>query len=508
MLIFHNSPVSMRFVSWCLILAFMVSATVISAQELRPTSPVNATLVADTLIRLRWTAAPDVSRYEVAIGWDSLFTLPTVQTLSATQNTITIRRTSLPYVPAELTAFWRVRVRQDSVNVSAWSEVWRFTMPVPKTVPPIVLNIIQDKVTIIPSYSGVAEDRIELESPQWRPNSPPSSVFGDPNQPIFSTPIAPQKTGISYKAASTDSRVVQLRIRLLDSTVINGTVDPRPTLYYALLLPPTDSCRAVLITVIGTNLSGWSTPSSFMLLPLMPTQATGYWNIRLQTPVGLYLELPDKRSTTKFPFGQMAINQSTIASVPILTSSTATNGWLSLSAVPGVEYSLSSTGTWQPSLRVDWRSGQPKLERLWLRYTPQAIGQNFPVIRYVANDSCDARNHGLLRIEAIGMPPVSYAYTVTSVRKTESLTQPLLEAVYPNPTSDDATFTLTLPTASNVKLTMYTLLGVALQTVADDVFSAGRYQLVWQSGGLPSGVYGYRLEAGGKVQSGLVNVVR
>lgn len=86
--------------------------------------------------------------------------------------------------------------------------------------------------------------------------------------------------------------------------------------------------------------------------------------------------------------------------------------------------------------------------------------------------------------------------------------EPTLETVYPNPTSDEATFTFTLPTASNVKLTTYTMLGAPLQTVVDNVFSAGRHQLVWQSAGLPSGVYGYRLEAGSKTQSGLVSVVR
>jgi hypothetical protein len=173
-----------------------------------------------------------------------------------------------------------------------------------------------------------------------------------------------------------------------------------------------------------------------------------------------------------------------------------------------VEYSLSSTGSWQPSLRAEWRSGQPKLERLWLRYTPQAIGQNFPLIRYVANDSCDFRNHGLLRLEALVSQPVPYAYTITSVRDAKAL-EPFLEAVYPNPTSSDVTFALSLSKASRVKLTVCTTLGSILQTVADASFPAGRHSMTWQSVGLPSGVYGYRLEVdGASVQSGFVSVVR
>lgn len=489
----------MRFVSSLLFLVFMASASFVSAQQPRPTSPVNATLVADSLIHLRWTDAPDASRYEVAIGWDSLFTLPTVQTLSATQNTITIRRTSLPYVPAELTAFWRVRVRQDSVNAGAWSEVWRFTMPVPKTVPPIVINQIQDKQLPVSTGQTLTEDRIELESPFWRSDGLYPFVFLSSNNILIQSNFtAPVQKGMIYSAISEVPDILGIR---LDNSVVNGATDPRPTLYYGLY-KTSNFCQSILCTVTATDKLGWSVPCFFLVQPR--ASVLGMSGPKIE---GISLEQRQFEGV-KLVFGQMPINQSTIASVPILTSSTATSGFLSVQATPGVEYSLSSTGTWQPSLRVDWRSGQPKLERLWVRYTPQSIGQNFPIIRYVANDSCDARNHGLLRIEAIGMPPVSYAYTVTSVRKTESFTQPLLEAVYPNPTSDEATFTLTLPTASNVRLMVYTLLGVALQTVVDGMLPAGRHQLVWQSAGLPSGVYGYRLEAGDKVQSGLVNVVR
>ncbi len=495
----------MRIVSSLLFLVFMASVSFVSAQQPRPISPVNATLVADSLIRLRWTAVPNASRYEVSVGWDSVFTIPTVQVYSATENTIAIRRTSLPYVPAELTAFWRVRVKLDSVNAGAWSEVWRFTMPVPKTVPPIVINQIQDKSLPIPTGQTPTEDRIELESSFWRPDGPYPFVFLSYNNVLIQSNFtAPAQKGMSYSAVSEAPDIVGMRLRQLDSTLVGGNIDPRPTLYYAVY--PTSNanlCRSVLCTIIATDKIGWSAPCFFLVQPRSPVLGMSVSQIE-----GISLEQRQFEGV-KFTFGQMPINQSTIASVPILTSSTATSGFLSVQATPGVEYSLSSTGTWQPSLRVEWRSGQPKLERLWLRYTPQAIGQNFPLIRYVANDSCDARNYGLLRIEAIGMPPVSYAYTVTSVRKTESLVQPLLEAVYPNPTSSDVTFALSLSKASRVKLTVYTTLGSILQTVADAPFPAGRHSMMWQSVGLPSGVYGYRLEVdGASVQSGFVSVVR
>lgn len=116
--------------------------------------------------------------------------------------------------------------------------------------------------------------------------------------------------------------------------------------------------------------------------------------------------------------------------------------------------------------------------------------------------------YGWGRVNAAAAVQAAKALREMSAVQETKTGEPALEAVYPNPTSDEATFTFTLPTASNVKLTMYTMLGAPLQTVVDSVFSAGRHQLVWQSAVLPSGVYGYRLEAGGKMQSGLVSVVR
>jgi hypothetical protein len=376
-------------------------------------------------------------------------------------------------------------------------------MSVPKTVPPIVFIQIQDKQLVVPTGQIPTEDRIELESPQWRPDAVVGSVFLSPNNVVVgsSQNTLSLQTGLKYSAESENQSIVAMRISALDYTVINGNVNPRPTLYYGLN-KTSNLCQSILCTVIATDNLGWSVPCFFLVQP-----RTAVFGMSVPQTEGLSLEQRQFEGV-KLTFGQMSIAQSTIASVPILTSSTATSGWLSLSAVSGVEYSLSSTGSWQSSLRVEWRSGQPKLERLWLRYTPQAIGQNFPLIRYVANDSCASRSHGLLRLEALATQPVPYAYTITSVRDAKAL-EPVLEAVYPNPTSSDVTFALSLSKASRVKLTVCTTLGSILQTVADASFPAGRHNLSWQSVGLPSGVYGYRLEVdGGAVQSGFVSVVR
>ena len=501
------APVSMRSVLiFVMIAALSLGAIPLAYAQPRLLTPANATLVADSLIRLRWNPLSDASRYEIAIGWDSLFTLPTVQTLSATQNTITIRRTSLPYVPAELTAFWRVRARLDSVGVGAWSEVWRFTMPVPKTVPPIVLNELENFIALGIFSVNVAIDREELESPFFD-NNTPKFVFWDLNTSTIVKDIGGNSKVIGSQMLYSAAGEMPYRaiVRQYDSTVINNRTRVAAPTVTAFPQKEIDTCSSYIITVKATNSSGWSS-LCFVRLPRPVIAINPFVEPPIVLPPvqsGLILQVPQK-----LLFGQIQMNQITIASVPILTSSTATSGWLSLSAVPGVEYSLSSTGSWQPSLRVEWRSGQPKLERLWLRYTPQAIGQNFPVIRYVVNDSCDTRNHGLLRLEALATQPFLYAYTITSVWDAKAV-EPVLEAVYPNPTSSDVTFALSLSKASRVKLTVCTTIGSILQTVADASLPAGRHSMTWQCAGLASGVYGYHLEVdGASVQSGFVSVVR
>jgi acyl-[acyl carrier protein]--UDP-N-acetylglucosamine O-acyltransferase len=83
-----------------------------------------------------------------------------------------------------------------------------------------------------------------------------------------------------------------------------------------------------------------------------------------------------------------------------------------------------------------------------------------------------------------------------------------LVAVYPNPTSNEAVFSLNLSQAHHVKLTISNILGGIVQTVINDYFAVGRYDFVWNSAGLPSGTYPYRLDVDGFVRSGFVSVLR
>jgi 5'-nucleotidase / UDP-sugar diphosphatase len=70
---------------------------------------------------------------------------------------------------------------------------------------------------------------------------------------------------------------------------------------------------------------------------------------------------------------------------------------------------------------------------------------------------------------------------------------------YPNPFNPVTNIPYVLPSDSYVKLTIYNLLGQCVGVLVDEYQSAGAYSVLFDGRELPSGVYLYRIEAGGNV---------
>jgi len=80
-----------------------------------------------------------------------------------------------------------------------------------------------------------------------------------------------------------------------------------------------------------------------------------------------------------------------------------------------------------------------------------------------------------------------------------------LQQNYPNPFNPTTTIAYQLSGAMNVKLAVFNLLGQEVRRLQNDYQPAGSYQIVWDgrdhSGkALPSGLYVYKLDAGGQTQ--------
>ncbi|MFT5145203.1 MAG: hypothetical protein ACI84D_003845, partial [Thalassolituus oleivorans] len=68
---------------------------------------------------------------------------------------------------------------------------------------------------------------------------------------------------------------------------------------------------------------------------------------------------------------------------------------------------------------------------------------------------------------------------------------------YPNPFNPTTTIGYSIPIAQRVRLDVYDVLGRRVRTLVDESLSAGRFQVRFDAGTLSSGVYFYRMTAGG-----------
>jgi parallel beta-helix repeat protein len=75
-----------------------------------------------------------------------------------------------------------------------------------------------------------------------------------------------------------------------------------------------------------------------------------------------------------------------------------------------------------------------------------------------------------------------------------------LEQNYPNPFNPSTTIRYALPTSTQVKLTVYDLLGREIAILVDEKQSAGWNEVQWNAGSFSSGIYFYKLFAGNFVE--------
>ncbi|MCG3120799.1 MAG: hypothetical protein ALAOOOJD_03641 [bacterium] len=93
--------------------------------------------------------------------------------------------------------------------------------------------------------------------------------------------------------------------------------------------------------------------------------------------------------------------------------------------------------------------------------------------------------------------------TTTGVRRTVELAPStfFLAQNYPNPFNPSTTIEFSLPKASQVTLKIFNALGEEVATLLQEKRAAGKYSVAWNAANLPSGIYMYRLEGEGFVET-------
>jgi hypothetical protein len=71
---------------------------------------------------------------------------------------------------------------------------------------------------------------------------------------------------------------------------------------------------------------------------------------------------------------------------------------------------------------------------------------------------------------------------------------------YPNPFNPSTTIEFDLPKASDVRIEVYNIAGQKIQTLLNERMPAGSHRVEFDASGFASGIYYYRVEAGGFVE--------
>ncbi len=97
----------------------------------------------------------------------------------------------------------------------------------------------------------------------------------------------------------------------------------------------------------------------------------------------------------------------------------------------------------------------------------------------------------------------AYVSLVTGVQPEVELTprEYSLAQNYPNPFNPSTTINFALPKAGRAKVVIYNQLGQQVAVAADENYSAGNHSINFNASGLASGIYYYRISAGGFVQT-------
>ena len=132
----------------------------------------------------------------------------------------------------------------------------------------------------------------------------------------------------------------------------------------------------------------------------------------------------------------------------------------------------------------------PALEELTIQ--AHTIDKPFHELAFVYHET-GAQGEPMIMVDKPDFESVSFALTDVSPSSAVLPDHFELAQNYPNPFNPTTIVGFSLPTASQVTLDVYNVLGQKVATLIDERLDAGLHEAEWDAGGKSSGVYFYRL---------------
>lgn len=98
--------------------------------------------------------------------------------------------------------------------------------------------------------------------------------------------------------------------------------------------------------------------------------------------------------------------------------------------------------------------------------------------------------------------------SITGIENEQLLPENFESNAYPNPFNAKITISYSLQTASDINIELFNVLGQRVETLLKLSQPAGRYQISWNAGDNPTGVYFYRITAGDQARYGKILLLK
>lgn len=172
---------------------------------------------------------------------------------------------------------------------------------------------------------------------------------------------------------------------------------------------------------------------------------------------------------------------------PVQFEFRTTNAIYANNTLIGVSDPLTSPGTWVTVTLPDWTA------------TGSASDPFSTLIVKATNQSsffhADSTSYGYITAICVSEIPV------TGLTDNPKISDFKLANSFPNPFSHSTTIHYSVPSNEKVAIKIFNVNGMVVESLVNEVKSAGEHQIEWQPAGIPGGIYFCRMQAGDSIET-------